>query len=491
MTNERETAPPPGFSTPPHIPNVNTNNRTPITTIVFATTTPGNTLFVYYASTLTDPALMISPAFVEDNYEILESLLRDRQGVAGFEEALKRERSRIGRNIEGNGPSKAKAKENGRREMNLPSLLAAHLGRNEDGQPLGYSLTSIHGGRQSSIYTGGNLPPNGTLLSHHAQPFIPNSVPVPNGFIPTHITTYFQPSAGIINGQTPSFLFPAQTGNPSVEGAYTYPPQIRNVPQTSPNGNIPLYNGSAYHVPAPTNNYPFYTQPMYTLPNTYVCPNPYPAGLFADPTRSVTPFVCWIKEYPLPDGQKMPSHVGSYNGKGDPDNFLHLFEGAIHMKKWIMPVTYSKRSSQKRTWHFTTSNKEKARVSELSPLDNRETCPSSAIFTKTMDRTLMVTENQGARLKKVDSQVLLVGFSRENSWAIREVLLEITICNAPLTRSETLKFVIVRLDSSYNMSLGRTTMQKIGMVVSTIHEAVKFHTNQGIRTVFSTHESKK
>ncbi|GKF66853.1 hypothetical protein Tco_0193370, partial [Tanacetum coccineum] len=100
-----------------------------------------------------------------------------------------------------------------------------------------------------------------------------------------------------------------------------------------------------------------------------VCPNPYPAGLFADPTGSVTPFVCWIEDYPLPDGLKMPSHVGSYDGKGDLDNFLHLFEGAIRMKKWLMPVASSKRGSQRRTWQFTTSNKEKARVSELSPLD--------------------------------------------------------------------------------------------------------------------------
>ncbi|GJV15982.1 hypothetical protein Tco_1361305 [Tanacetum coccineum] len=69
------------------------------------------------------------------------------------------ERIRIGRNIEGNGPSEARAEENGRREMNLPPLLAAHLGRNEDGQPPRSSLTSVHGGRQSSINTGGNLLP--------------------------------------------------------------------------------------------------------------------------------------------------------------------------------------------------------------------------------------------------------------------------------------------------------------------------------------------
>ncbi|GJZ02068.1 hypothetical protein Tco_0520029 [Tanacetum coccineum] len=32
----------------------------------------------------------------------------------------------------------------------------------------------------------------------------------------------------------------------------------------------------------------------------------------------------------------MPSHVGSYIGKGDADNYLHLFEGAIRMQKWAM-----------------------------------------------------------------------------------------------------------------------------------------------------------
>nr|GFA65858.1 hypothetical protein [Tanacetum cinerariifolium] len=47
----------------------------------------------------------------------------------------------------------------------------------------------------------------------------------------------------------------------------------------------------------------------------------------------------WEVDYPLPYGLEMPSHVGSYNGKGDPDNYLHLFEGAIRMHKWGMPVS--------------------------------------------------------------------------------------------------------------------------------------------------------
>ncbi|GKA91320.1 hypothetical protein Tco_0813190, partial [Tanacetum coccineum] len=161
------------------------------------------------------------------------------------------EGSRTGRNTKGNKPSEAEAEENERREMNLPPLLAAHLGRNKNGQPLQSSLIFVHGGRQSLINIGGNLPPN---------------------------------------------------------------------------------------------------------------------GLFTNATGSVTPFVRWIEDYPLLDGLKMASYVGSYNEKGDPDNFLHLFEGAIRMQKWLMPVASSKRGSRRRTWQFTASNKEKAIVSELSPL---------------------------------------------------------------------------------------------------------------------------
>ncbi|GKE03214.1 reverse transcriptase domain-containing protein [Tanacetum coccineum] len=87
-----------------------------------------------------------------------------------------------------------------------------------------------------------------------------------------------------------------------------------------------------------------------------MCPNPYPAGLFADPTGSVTLFVRWIEDYPFPDGLKMPSHVGSYDGNGDPDNFLHLFEGAIRMQKWLMLVachmfTYTLKDSVRIWWN--------------------------------------------------------------------------------------------------------------------------------------------
>ncbi|GJS37194.1 hypothetical protein Tco_0535576 [Tanacetum coccineum] len=215
--------PPPGFLTPPQIPNINTSERQPVTTIVFAATTPENKPFTYRASNLANPNPMISPAFVEANYEVLESLLREQRRqirnedvrtkleyfkrVVGFEEAPNREGSRAGRNAEGSRPSEIEARENRNRGMNLPPLLAAHLGRNESGQPLRSSLTSVYGGHQPSTNIGGNLPPNGTLLLHHAQPFIPSSLHIPTGFMVSHINPYSQPSVGIVNEQPSSFPF--------------------------------------------------------------------------------------------------------------------------------------------------------------------------------------------------------------------------------------------------------------------------------------------
>ncbi|GJV38128.1 hypothetical protein Tco_1410605 [Tanacetum coccineum] len=80
------------------------------------------------------------------------------------------------------------------------------------------------------------------------------------------------------------------------------------------------------------------------------------------------------------------------------------------------------------------------------------------------------------RSLRVDSEIPLVGFSRKQSWSLGEVHLEVTIGESPYTRTEILNFVIIRSNSSYNLLFRRNVMQKIGIVVSTIHAAVKFHT---------------
>ncbi|GJX57699.1 hypothetical protein Tco_0287596 [Tanacetum coccineum] len=159
--------------------------------------------------------------------------------TVGFEGAQSRGESRVKRNTEGGRPLEESPRGNGGQSVNLPPLLAAHLGRGENGKPFQSSLTSAYGGQALLNNIGRNLPSNGTFLSHCAQPFIPASL------------------SAVLN-----------------------------------------------------------------------------------PVGSITPFVRWIEDYPLPDRLKMPSHVGYYDGKGDPYNFLYLFKGAIRMQKWLMPVAY-------------------------------------------------------------------------------------------------------------------------------------------------------
>nr|GEY19760.1 hypothetical protein [Tanacetum cinerariifolium] len=137
----------------------------------------------------------------------------------------------------------------------------------------------------------------------------------------------------------------------------------------------------------------------------------------------------------------MPSHVRSYDRKEDPDNFLHLFEGAIRMRS----------------------------ISEKNFLQLK---PS-------------------IRSLRVDSKVPLVGFLGEHSWRLREVPPKITIKEGPFVRTKVLDFVIVRSNSPHNLILRRTAMQKMGTMVSIIHRASKFHTPKGVGTVLSTYEHDK
>ncbi|GJS70380.1 hypothetical protein Tco_0703221 [Tanacetum coccineum] len=70
-----------------------------------------------------------------------------------FEDIPNRYGGRVERNFEGGRPSRLRADNNRSQGMNLPLLLAAHLWRSKNGQALQSSLTSVHGGPQSSINT--------------------------------------------------------------------------------------------------------------------------------------------------------------------------------------------------------------------------------------------------------------------------------------------------------------------------------------------------
>nr|GEU55501.1 reverse transcriptase domain-containing protein [Tanacetum cinerariifolium] len=291
--------------------------------------------------------------------------------------------------------------------------------------------------------------------------------------------------------------------------------------------------------------------PMYTFPNMPAYANPNLNGLFPNPLGSVTPFVRWIEDYPLPYGLKMPFHIGSYDEKGDPDNFMHLFEGAIRMQKWTrslverlstdLPLTYKGLMEKTYTWveekEVATNGISSKKDKSIAPVEapilmiNREDCPTkntvsesmtykkeityppvtrvsnapviieATVFERKVGRVYMDSgstceviykhcfEKLNPTIKATRVNMPLVGFLRKRSWSVREVPLEITIEEHPLSKIKTLNFVIVKFDSPHNILLGRTSMQKIGILVSTIHGAIKIHTKKGVGTVLSVGEA--
>ncbi|GKE42291.1 reverse transcriptase domain-containing protein, partial [Tanacetum coccineum] len=174
----------------------------------------------------------------------------------------------------------------------------------------------------------------------------------------------------------------------------------------------------------------------------------------------------------------------------------------------------SKRNSQRHTWRCITLNKEKAKAFEPSspdlpstykrlmekaytwvearekrPQQKKEACESwrdggNHLPTPSECQISGPCRNQSIHIRKASKQ-------REQSWPLEEIPLEITIGEGPITVTKTLTFVIVKADSPHNLLLGRTAMQQIGIVVSTVYGAIKFHTPRGIGTIFSKYNSQK
>nr|XP_043619369.1 uncharacterized protein LOC122591205 [Erigeron canadensis] len=74
----------------------------------------------------------------------------------------------------------------------------------------------------------------------------------------------------------------------------------------------------------------------------------------------------------------------------------------------------------------------------------------------------------------------LAGFARNRVWPLREIDLDVTLGNPPFARTETLDFTVVRAPSLYNLLLGRPAIQRMEMVLSTVHAMVLFQTKSGV-----------
>ncbi|GKD28288.1 hypothetical protein Tco_1239066 [Tanacetum coccineum] len=127
-----------------------------------------------------------------------------------------------------------------------------------------------------------------------------------------------------------SYPSQAQGGNPSFVGTSAYYPYGGYVSHAPMINNIPAPHGFMYPSADPSNNYPLYW---------------------------MRDLICLLDQRLSSNRQiKMPSYMGSYDEKGDPNNYLHLFEGVIRMMKWAMLVachmfTYTLKDSVRIWWN--------------------------------------------------------------------------------------------------------------------------------------------
>ncbi|GJU17059.1 reverse transcriptase domain-containing protein [Tanacetum coccineum] len=630
MISGREITPPPGFL------------AAPTTTTMFAATTPENTPLSYRASTSTNPNPVISPAFVEANYETLESLLRDRRRhmcnsdlrteLEYFSEDYNEERemeprpepvrvaspplraageSRVERNNEGGRPLEEASRGNGSQNVNLPPLLAAHIGRSENGQPFQSSLTSVYKGQALPNKVGGNLPPN-------------VDYPLPDGLkMPSHISSYDG------KGDPDNFLH-------LFEGAirmhkwlmpvachmftYTLKDSARIWWNSQKAGSILDYEDLKAKFRSHFSQQKKFTKTNLAVHNIkqrenestqafitrYTDDTLQILGLHKDErisdfihglrTRSLVEHLSidlpptykglmektytWVEAREVATngvssdrrdsferskksfwdnnrGQKNKDRFSPYRGPNhsllsnlskSPREILatksrkklrttsqdvrkqtimrylqiqeainsgqlsHLVKGIKKEKakstdtprgegkkdKSIAPVEapilmISREDyAAKNTVSESMAYKEEITFPPVTRVSNAPVIIEAAVFRRKVGRVYMDSGstceviyehcfeklNPTIKATRVNTKTPLVGFSGKRSWSVGEVPLEITIGEHPLSRTETLNFVIVKSDSPHNMLLGRTAMQKMGIVVSTIHGAIKFHTKK-------------
>ncbi|GJY30730.1 hypothetical protein Tco_0414225 [Tanacetum coccineum] len=399
MTSGGEITPPPGFS------------AVPITTTMFVATTPENTPMAYHASTSANPNpirnndLRTELEYISEDYDeeremeqipeptraatlplqVASPRIRRRgERTVEFERDQSRGESRVERNTEGGRPLEEAPRGNGGQSVNLPPLLAAYLGRGENGK---------------------------RSLVEHLSMDLPS--------------TY----KGLM------------------EKTYTWV-EVREV---ATNGTSSDRRDSS--------------------------------------ERSKK--TSWDNNR----GHKNKDRFSPYQGPNH-----DLFPSLSKSLKEILATEKAARSFEPPPKMFGNSRGCKLRTT-FAPRESREAHIAKSLAQESTDyggkeiifppaaKHCFEKLNPIIKATKVDLKTHLVGFSRERSWSIGEVLLEITIGDAPLSRTETLNFVIVRSNSSHNMLLGRTAMQRMGILVSMIHGAIKFHTKKGIGTVLMANET--
>ncbi|GKE48014.1 hypothetical protein Tco_1479272 [Tanacetum coccineum] len=138
-----------------------------------------------------------------------------------------------------------------------------------------------------------------------------------------------------VTKNTPATSYPSKGNKKEKKSAITK----GNAGNVYPPNNV--YTPSGTYIPNHAQTHQVYASNYHYPPNQVYPPGmAYHSGYSEGGQRyyeeSSSPLTKWIEEYQFLDGIRVPPHVGYYDGKGDPNDFIHAFEGAI---KWKIDET--------------------------------------------------------------------------------------------------------------------------------------------------------
>ncbi|GJU77873.1 hypothetical protein Tco_1274943 [Tanacetum coccineum] len=191
-------------------------------------------------------------------------------------------------------------------------------------------------------------------------------------------------------------------------------------------------------------------------------------GGYENDVDSPSPLTRWIEEFQFPDSLKVLPHVGYYDGKGDTDNFIHVFKGELWMEKHGYTV-----SSLMDTAYWSSEY-----VQVYARQVGRVLLDGGAAYDIIYKHYFLKLRKEVAERGK-DIYTTLSGFSGEHVSPLGEISLRIAMGESPHHRSEQITFVIVRSDSPQNMLFETTVITELGMIPSTMHSTVFYQSEIG------------
>nr|GEW15511.1 reverse transcriptase domain-containing protein [Tanacetum cinerariifolium] len=240
--------------------------------------------------------------------------------------------------------------------------------------------------------------------------------------------------------------------------------------------------------------------------------------------NSFTPRIC---NFESSRKTRMPNNVKTYDGTGDPENHVKVFQAAAQKKYVKDPVEiHNIKQRDGETiedfmerfkietgrmkgapecmrisgfMHGVNNPELTKRLNEHVPKTMKEMMISTTAFIR-REATASSKKKGHASWKPQDqpkrhssdkwsdfqATTSLTGFSGETIWPLRQLKLLVTIGDANHFTKAWMNFMVVKSMSPYNGIIGRLGLKAIQAVPSTVHGMLKFPVEGGIATIRST-----